>query len=246
MSLTTCIKKAGKALRAEDKKAIHAFAREHRKGGLSAQDAGRKAIQDQLNAVTALLAAPVVPVAAPAAPPETLIAAPAPQKTVDVKAAEASAPLPEKAPEPVASEAIPKPEPKEEPAPASDAVDAPEDKSPKVAKKKEPETPEPSAPEVVVAATPDIAPAIEVETDKRTVTSDSGLNVFSEPEPQAKPAAATDDGPPTEAEIEAIGDVTITVQTDKGPAKLTFNAAKAMQSINQRADALEMVKRCLK
>lgn len=57
--------------------------------------------------------------------------------------------------------------------------------------------------------------------------------------------AEPDDSPPTAEELEALGDITITIQTESGPAKLTINAAKAMESLDKRADALEMVRKCL-
>ena len=56
MSLTTCIKKAGDALRSEDKAAIITAARENRSAGLAVDAAGIKAIDDQIAAVRALLA----------------------------------------------------------------------------------------------------------------------------------------------------------------------------------------------
>ena len=55
-SLTGCIKKAGKALSADDKAAILKAAQEHRADGMKATEAGRKAIADLLEAVRAELA----------------------------------------------------------------------------------------------------------------------------------------------------------------------------------------------
>jgi hypothetical protein len=55
MSLTGCIKKAGPALRAEDKAAILARARELRADGLKADDAGKQAISEQLAVVQDLM-----------------------------------------------------------------------------------------------------------------------------------------------------------------------------------------------
>ena len=48
MSLTTCLKKMGKSLHAQDKADIYAAARKHRSDGLSAIEAARKAVADQL------------------------------------------------------------------------------------------------------------------------------------------------------------------------------------------------------
>lgn len=55
MSLTTCIKKAGAALHADDKNAILAKAREMRAAGESTKDAATHAVQSQLEAVHAML-----------------------------------------------------------------------------------------------------------------------------------------------------------------------------------------------
>lgn len=55
MSLTTCIRRAGDALRPEDKAAIMAAAAKYRKEGMKADEAGRKAVADQLAEVQALL-----------------------------------------------------------------------------------------------------------------------------------------------------------------------------------------------
>jgi hypothetical protein len=55
-SLTGCIKKAGKALSADDKAALLKAAQEHRADGMKATEAGRKAIADLLEAVRAELA----------------------------------------------------------------------------------------------------------------------------------------------------------------------------------------------
>jgi hypothetical protein len=57
MSLTSCIKKAGKALNAQDKAAVLAAAREHRKAGLSADAAALQAVEDVLASVRAEMAA---------------------------------------------------------------------------------------------------------------------------------------------------------------------------------------------
>ena len=50
---------------------------------------------------------------------------------------------------------------------------------------------------------------------------------------------------PTAEQIAAIGDITIDVPTENGTAKMTVNAAKALASIDERLEALEMVQRCL-
>jgi len=50
---------------------------------------------------------------------------------------------------------------------------------------------------------------------------------------------------PTAEQIAAIGDITIEVPTENGTAKMTVNAAKALASIDERLEALEMVQRCL-
>lgn len=74
MSLTTCIRKAGTALRAEDKNAILARTRELMKAGQSAQQAAEQAVDAQIATVRALLSkyadpnyqpAPAAPQAAP-------------------------------------------------------------------------------------------------------------------------------------------------------------------------------------
>lgn len=54
-SLTACVKKAGSALKAEDKAAIMAAARENRKAGMSASEAGRKAVEARLAEVRAMI-----------------------------------------------------------------------------------------------------------------------------------------------------------------------------------------------
>jgi hypothetical protein len=59
-TLTGCIKKAGKFLLAEDKKAILARAKEYRAQGLDAKEAARKAIVDQITNVEAQLQTPAV------------------------------------------------------------------------------------------------------------------------------------------------------------------------------------------
>lgn len=55
MSLTTCIRRAGSALNAEDKAAILKVAAAYRKGGMSAADAGRKAVDERIAAVQGML-----------------------------------------------------------------------------------------------------------------------------------------------------------------------------------------------
>lgn len=65
MSLTTCIRRAGDALRAEDKAEILAAAAKYRKAGMTADEAGRKAVDEQIAKVQAMLEAPAE-VAAPA------------------------------------------------------------------------------------------------------------------------------------------------------------------------------------
>ena len=55
MSITSCVKKAGTALDAGDKAAIMAAARKYRADGLSADEAGKQAIRDQIAAVQALM-----------------------------------------------------------------------------------------------------------------------------------------------------------------------------------------------
>lgn len=56
-SLTTCLKRAGELLPAEDRAAILAAAQEGRAGGLKPGDAGRAAVQAQLDAVRQALEA---------------------------------------------------------------------------------------------------------------------------------------------------------------------------------------------
>jgi two-component system, chemotaxis family, sensor kinase CheA len=56
MSLTTCVKKAGKALSAEDKSAILEAARVNRKAGMSVDAAAKAAVQAQIDTVQALIA----------------------------------------------------------------------------------------------------------------------------------------------------------------------------------------------
>lgn len=57
MSLTTCLKRAGKNLNAEDKNAILEAARANRKAGMSADEAAKAAVRARLEEVQALLAA---------------------------------------------------------------------------------------------------------------------------------------------------------------------------------------------
>jgi hypothetical protein len=64
MSLTGCIKKAGGALRAEDKAAILARARELRSDGLSADAAGAQAVKEQIATVSKLMENPAESLAA--------------------------------------------------------------------------------------------------------------------------------------------------------------------------------------
>lgn len=56
MSLTTCVRKAGDALRPEDKRAILEAARQNRKAGMSADEAAKAAVRAQLEAVQARIA----------------------------------------------------------------------------------------------------------------------------------------------------------------------------------------------
>lgn len=56
MSLTTCLKQAGSALRPADKAAILALSRTYRADGLSPDEAGKKAIAEQIAAVQKLMA----------------------------------------------------------------------------------------------------------------------------------------------------------------------------------------------
>ena len=69
MSLTQCLRKAGDALRPEDKAEILAAAAKYRKAGMGADEAGRKAVDEQIAKVQAMLEAPAE-VAAPAPEPE--------------------------------------------------------------------------------------------------------------------------------------------------------------------------------
>ena len=55
MSLTSCIKKAGAALRVEDKNAVVALARQYRTSGMTPDAAALKAIDEQIKVVAALL-----------------------------------------------------------------------------------------------------------------------------------------------------------------------------------------------
>ena len=63
-SLTTCLKKAGAAIDAQDKAQILAQARQYRTDGLAANDAAKKAVAEQLEAVRGLIAAERAPVLA--------------------------------------------------------------------------------------------------------------------------------------------------------------------------------------
>ena len=54
-SLTGCVKKAGDALRSEDRGAIFAKARTLRGSGLDASEAAKQAVQAQLDAVRGLI-----------------------------------------------------------------------------------------------------------------------------------------------------------------------------------------------
>jgi Transglycosylase SLT domain len=49
----------------------------------------------------------------------------------------------------------------------------------------------------------------------------------------------------SDKELTSVGDITITVQTDTGNAKMTLNAKKYLASLDERAEALNEVKRCL-
>lgn len=124
MSLTSCLKKAGDAIHADDKSAILAAARKYRKDGLSAEEAGRKAVADQIAAVQAMIAAK--PAAKVDAKPERAQPAPEPEQApapavAEQPEVEAAAPAPA-APEPVATEAPrAKPAPKPEQPPAKPA-----------------------------------------------------------------------------------------------------------------------------
>lgn len=84
MSLTTCIKKAGSALRAEDKAAILEAARKYRGEGLDPTSAGRKAVSERLGYVKGMMKgrSQPAPTPAPAPPPAApaLIEAPSPPK----------------------------------------------------------------------------------------------------------------------------------------------------------------------
>lgn len=55
-SLTNCIKKAGKAITAEDKAAVLEKAAEYREGGASANAAAMRAVEEQIATLTAKLA----------------------------------------------------------------------------------------------------------------------------------------------------------------------------------------------
>jgi hypothetical protein len=55
MSLTTCIRRAGKNLNAEDKNAILEAARVNRKAGMSADEAAKAAVQAQIAKVQSYL-----------------------------------------------------------------------------------------------------------------------------------------------------------------------------------------------
>ncbi len=103
MSLTTCVQKAGDALRTEDKTAILDAARAYRASGMVADDAGRQAIRDQITAIRALLGDKADPLpdgkttgagggtptgdATPATPkpPKVQVTASDPLKTADVR-----------------------------------------------------------------------------------------------------------------------------------------------------------------
>lgn len=56
-SLTSCMKKAGDAIRAEDKAAVFAKSQKYRANGMTANNAAKKAIAEQLDAVRALIKA---------------------------------------------------------------------------------------------------------------------------------------------------------------------------------------------
>ena len=72
---------------------------------------------------------------------------------------------------------------------------------------------------------------------------DESIRIQNE-EAKKKPEAKQETGPTAE-QIAAIGDITIDVPTENGTAKMTVNAAKALASIDERLEALEMVQRCL-
>lgn len=56
-----------------------------------------------------------------------------------------------------------------------------------------------------------------------------------------------EDSPPeySSKELTSAGDITITIKTDDGDAKMTLNAKKYLASIDERTEALNEVKRCL-
>lgn len=105
MSLTTCLKRAGKNLNTEDKNAILEAARVNRKAGMSADEAAKAAVRARLEEVQALLAAeqgaePMVSTwtgSEPAAP-KTLkeraeaMAAPKPQRSLQEQVERPAAP----------------------------------------------------------------------------------------------------------------------------------------------------------
>jgi hypothetical protein len=45
--------------------------------------------------------------------------------------------------------------------------------------------------------------------------------------------------------IDQAGDITLTIPTEQGDAKMTVNARTAMNAVNKRLEALEEVRRCL-
>lgn len=89
MTLTTCIKKAGSALHEDDKSAILAAARKYRKEGMSADEAGRKAVTDQIAKVQVMLEG----YGKPAAADEKKAAASTPQAAAGEAAADMEYPL---------------------------------------------------------------------------------------------------------------------------------------------------------
>ena len=65
------------------------------------------------------------------------------------------------------------------------------------------------------------------------------------PVEQPAQASSSRPGEPSAEQIKSVKDITLTKKVGDSVVKKTSNASKAMKAINERADALEMVRKCL-
>jgi flagellar motor switch/type III secretory pathway protein FliN len=88
-----------------------------------------------------------------------------------------------------------------------------------------------------------VNPKIKAALDKKNPTPEPEKTPAKEAAPAVAPTNPVAE--PSAEQIAAIGDITIEVPTENGSAKMTVNATKALAAIDERMNALEMVKRCL-